>query len=304
MGLQVGTSLEGAYNAVPPPGANAAGWGFKKLKRGFKKIGKGVVKAHTMPLKKGYKVTKRVHRVATKTVKKLPGGKLALKIANAPLKAGKYALRAMAKLAAKPLVMLFKKLAGRRANYLAYKRTGSAKASIADKKAGNAYAIAKFKKGGPIGSLAVRILKAVGEAKTAGIGEDAMSTGWREDAAACGMTGAEIAAAVASILAVLTTLVKTLNKKGEAPANPAASEPAPAASVVESPAEEPAEEEPAQEPQEDATEGDDRETIAGRVRKTLRRRRAVRKLRHLLAKRGLKVPPLPPPPPGRRRRSF
>jgi len=69
----------------------------KKLKRGLKRVGKGVVKA---PLK--------AHKLSTKAVSELPGGKLALKAAMAPLKVGKYALKAMAKLAAKPVISLSK----------------------------------------------------------------------------------------------------------------------------------------------------------------------------------------------------
>lgn len=353
MGTNIGTSLEGAYNAVPPPGAEMAGFGFKSLKRGLRKVGRGAVKLHTAPLKASYRVTKKAHRMTTKVVKKLPGGKLALKVAMAPLKAGKYALMAMAKLAAKPLVSIFNKLANRRANYVAYKRTGVAKASAADKRAGKIYALAKFKKAGPIGTLAVKILRAVGQAKVSGVGIDYKS--WRQDAASCGMTGAEIAAAVTAILGALTMLIKSLNKKGEAPANPAAEGPPPSQNVVESQAEAP-QEAPAEEPTEapaeapaDETEGmlgkaakamtleeqiayvqdtqpnnhallkklaakwrrlhpesdsmgDDREAIAGRVRKKLRRRRALRGLRNLMRRRGM-APPAPPPP-RRRRHTF
>lgn len=222
MGYKIGTTFKGTYQLVPPPGARV-GWGFKRLKRGLRKVGKGVKKLHTAPLKHGYRLTKKAHGLTTKVVKKLPGGKLALKVAMAPLKAGKFALKAMAKLAAKPLVKLFNKLAGRRAAYMAYQRTGKAIPSALDRRKGQQYAIDKFKKGGPIGALAIKILRAVGQAKVSGTGVDVRS--WRQDAATCGMTGAEIAAAVAAILGALTALISQLNKKGEAPANPEAGGP-------------------------------------------------------------------------------
>jgi hypothetical protein len=263
MGYRIGPTFKGVYQLVPPPGANVTGFGLKRVKRGLRKAGKGAVKLHTAPLKANYRVTKKAHKMTTKIVKKMPGGKLALKIANAPLSVGKYALKAFAKLAAKPLTLLFRKLARRRANYLAYQRSGTTNRNAADNKAGIVYAEKKFKSAGPLGILAVKIIHAVGEAKFSGVGLDQMSDGWRQEASACGMTGAEIAAAVAAILGALTGLVKSLNKKGEAPANPAEGGPPKDAEdgqdvvksesqAEETPAEAPAEEAPA----EDATEGE------------------------------------------------
>ena len=366
MGLHIGTSLEGVTDLVPPPGAETAGFGFKSLKRGLKRVGKGVVKAHTMPLKKGLKVTRKVHRVTTKAVKKLPGGKLAVKLANAPIKIAAGALKATAKLAARPIISVVNKLAGRRANLLAYQRTGVAKATAADKKAGGRWALGKVAKYGPMGKLAVRILKYTGGVTSGegdnvlGLDETHSATGWREDAASCGMAPAAIAAVAVSVTTAITGLIKALNKPGQAPANPAASAAAPA---TEAPAEEtaaPAEEAPAEEPadetegildgilgayptmpkglsldaqiawvqenmpsnhallkklaakwrrlhpnEDDSSMGDDRERIAGIVRKKLRRRKIGRVLRAMIAKRKGLTPPLPPPPPGRRgRRHF
>lgn len=250
MGFKLGPSFKGTYQLVPPPGANVTGFGFKRLKRGLKKVGKGVKRVG----KTAVKAPLKAHRLSTKAISRLPGGKLALKAAMAPLKVGKYALKAMAKLAAKPLVMLYGKLSKRRANYLAYQRTGKAVASIQDRKAGAAYATAKFRKAGPIGSMAIKILKAVG---TSGVSGDTMRKTWKQDAAMCGMTGAEIAAAVAAIMASLTALIKSLNKPGEAPENPASGQ-EPRAEQAEEPQGERTEEpqtEQAEEPQTEQDEG-------------------------------------------------
>ena len=236
---------------VPPPGANVTGFGFKKLKRGLKKVGKGA-----------YKLNKRVVKTTIKLHTK------PLKIAA---KAGKFAMKAMAKLAAKPIIMIVNKLAGRRAKYVAFKRTGSTKTTLADKKAGGQYALNKLKGAGPVGKLAVKILKFTGgvtAGETLGGNIDAACCkGWRQDAAMCGMTGAEIAAASMTILAATTKLMKSLNKPGEAPANPEAAakqaEPAQETQpVIESDDDKPAEEAPAEEAPEgetecgDATEGE------------------------------------------------
>jgi hypothetical protein len=254
MGYRIGPTFKGVYQLVPPPGANVTGFGWKSIKRGLRKVGKGAVKLHTAPLKASYRVTKKAHKMTTKIVKKVPGGKLALKIANAPLSVGKYALKALAKLAAKPLTLLFRKLAKRRANYIAYQRSGTINRNAADNKAGIAYAEKKFKGAGPLGILAVKIVHAVGEAKVSGVGLDEMSGGWRQEAAACGMTGAEIAAAVAAILGVLTGLVKSLNKNGEAPANPAEGGPPQGAEDRQDVVKSESQDEEA--PAEDATEGE------------------------------------------------
>lgn len=229
------TTLRGCYQLVPPP--QVAGFGFKKLKRGLKKAGRGVKKVG----KKGYKVAKKGAKVAT-----------------AP---ALYALKAAAKLAAKPVVKMAKTLARRRSQYLAYKRTGSPQTTLADRKAGAQYVYSKLSSKGPIGKLAVRILKFAGGATAGALG----GTTYRQDAAMCGLTGAEIAAASASIIAMIGKLKSALNKPGEAPANPAAgakkAAPEAAEEATEAPegeAEEPAEEaaeEPAEEGEGDATEG-------------------------------------------------
>lgn len=229
------TTLRGCYQLVPPP--QVAGFGFKKLKRGLKKAGRGVKKVG----KKGVKVTKK----AAKTV----------------AKPAVYALKAAAKLAARPIVKMAKTLARRRSRYLAYQRTGSPQTTLADRKAGAQYVYGKLASKGPIGKLAVRILKFAGGATAGALG----GTTWRQDAAMCGMSGAEIAAMSAQIMTVINQLKSALNKKGEAPANPAAGSkkaaPEAAEEATEAPegeAEEPAEEaaeEPAEEGEGDATEG-------------------------------------------------
>ena len=202
--MDIGTTFRGTYNLVPPP--VVGGFGFKKLKRGLKKAGRGVKKVG----KKGVKVAVKVHTAPLK----------------AAAKAGKYAMRGMAKLAAKPIIMIVNKLAGRRAKYLAFQRTGSTKTTQADKKAGGQYALGKLRKAGPVGKLAAKILKFTGGVTSGDVlGADIdrdLCSNWRQDAAMCGMTGAEIAAAAATIVAATTKLMKSLNKPGEAPANPEA----------------------------------------------------------------------------------
>lgn len=243
------TTLRGCYQLVPPP--QVAGFGFKRLKRGLKKAGRGVKKVG----KKGARVAKK-------------GAKVAVKVHAAPIKlaarAGKYALRATAKLAARPIISIVNKLAGRRAKFLAFKRTGSAIPTKADKKAGGQYAFSKLRKAGPIGSFAVRILKFTGGVTAGALGS------WRQDAAMCGMTGAEIAAAAAAIIATTKKIMGALNKPGEAPADPSSGakteEPAEETQPTEEPAEEPAEE-PSEEG--DATEGFGR----ARLKKAYRHRR-------------------------------
>src|SRR5512137_537056 len=140
--MDIGTTFRGTYNLVPPPGANVTGFGFKKLRRGLKKVGKGA-----------YKLNKRVVKTTIK---------LHTKPLKYAAKAGKFAMKAMAKLAAKPIIMIVNKLAGRRAKYVAFKRSGSTKTTTADKKAGGQYALNKLKGAGPIGKLAVKILKFTG----------------------------------------------------------------------------------------------------------------------------------------------
>jgi hypothetical protein len=223
--MEIGTSFRGIYNLVPPPGATVSGFGFKKLKRGIKKAGRGV--------KKGVKKT----------------GKVAVKIHTAPVKlaakAGKFAMKRVAKLAAKPIIKVVNNLAGRRAKYIAFQKTGSVVTTLADKKAGGQYALGKIKKAGPLGKLAVEILKFTGGV-TSGAEGDVLggkitmdTSGWTKNLDMVGMTGVEIAAAAMSIVASVKGVMKTLNKPGEAPSDPeaAAKEPQPTEStqpVIES----------------------------------------------------------------------
>lgn len=242
MGVSLLPSFKGTYQLVPPPGAKVGGFGFKKLKRGLRKAGRGVKK-----------VGKRGIKVSTKGIKVVA-------------KAGKFAIKAMAKLAARPIIKVVNQLANRRGKYLAYKRTGSSVMTRADKKAGGQYALGKLKKAGPFGMLAVKILKFTGgvtSGEVLGADVRAGSTkGWRQDAAMCGMTGPEIAAATAQILNVVQQIKKMLNKPGEAPANPEAAAKEPEASEEIQPVVESAEdsteettEEPEETPEESTTEG-------------------------------------------------
>jgi len=307
----VGTSLEGAYNAMPPPGFGAlkrrrgkkayrgryaregaadgsAGFGFKSIKRGLKKAGRGVKKAG----KAGYKLNKRIVKTSIK---------VSVKPIKVVAKAGKFALRAMAKLAAKPIIYVVNKLAGRRAKYLAFQKRGTTALTLTDKKAGGQYALQKLGKAGPVGKLAVKILKFTGGV-TAGdelSGVVSNTAGWEADAAACGMTGAEIAAAAMTIVAATTKLMKSLNKPGEAPANPQTATTLQDVTTETQPVLE-SDNETAE--ADASTEGDDREAIAGRVRRKLRRRKLKRAIVRRLAKlRGIPTPPPPPPHPGLRR---
>jgi hypothetical protein len=199
----LGTSLEGVYGACPPPGISSSGFGFKKLKRGLKKAGKGA-----------YKLNKRV----VKTTIKLHTAPL-----KAVAKAGKFAMKGMAKLAAKPIIKVVNKLAGRRAAYIAFQRTGVAKPTLADKKKGGQYALGKIAKAGPVGKLVVRIIKFAGGVTSGGSLMGAPTrdlSGWKRDAAMCGMAPAAIVAAIPPIMVAINKLMKGLNKPGEAPANP------------------------------------------------------------------------------------
>jgi hypothetical protein len=190
--MQIGTSIEGAYNACPPP--EVSGFGFKSIKRVAKKTGRGLKKA----------------------------GKVAVKVHTAPLKvaakAGKFAAKQLAKVASLPIRLVFKKLATRRGKYLAFQRSGKTGMNAADRKAASTWAIAKVRKAGPIGKLAVKILQFTGGASV-GTSRPIQTN---LSATMVGMTGAEIAAAAAAIVAAMTKLMKSLNKPGEAPENPAA----------------------------------------------------------------------------------
>lgn len=203
--MDVGTSFRGTYQLVPPPGV---GFGFKKLKRGLKRVGKGAIKLN----KRVIKTTIKLHTAPLK----------------AAARAGKWAMKGLAKLAAKPIIAVVNKLAGRRARFLAYQRTGKSTVTLADKKAGGQYALGKLNKAGPIGKLAVKILKFTGGVTAGNVLGSEVSRdvrGWKQDAAMCGMTGAEIAAAAMTIVGAVLALMRSLNKPGEAPANPEAAKP-------------------------------------------------------------------------------
>jgi hypothetical protein len=325
MGLSIGTSLEGAYNAMPPP--ELEGWGFKSLKRGLKKAGRGVKRAG----KGAYKVHKRATKLAIKA---------SIKPIKVAAKAGKFAMRAMAKLAAKPVIMIVNKLAGRRAKYLAFQTRGTTALTLTEKKAGGQYALRKLSGMGPLGKLAIKILKFTGGVTSGEDGADVLGgelttnlRGWKQDAAACGMTGAEIAAAAMSIVAITAKLMKALNKPGEAPANPQAGAAPEGAPEVQPVVEATDDETPEESDEEEATEGllgrvdrtalkkaaakwrrqrghrwgmnvpppeiqgDDREAIAGRLKQALSRKRAAHALRSILRSRGKRA--VPPPAPRR-----
>jgi ribosomal protein L12E/L44/L45/RPP1/RPP2 len=228
---------------------------LKKLKRGLKKAGRGVKRAGKKVGKKGFKVAKKAGKVAVKVHMK------PLKLA---VKAGKYAMKGVAKLAAKPIVYAFRKLARRRAGYLAFK-AGLKNPTAAHKKQAAAWTLGKVNRAGPVGKLAVRILKFVGAHQSAGLGGwSGELDGWvasrEQDQNLCGLTGAEIAAAAVTIVAAITKIMRSLNKPGEAPSNPAA------AAEAEAPAEEQQEIQPVveaddsestEEPAEDESSGAD-----------------------------------------------
>jgi hypothetical protein len=271
--MEIGTSLEGAYNACPPP--NMSGWGgFKKMKRGIKKVGK-----------KGAKVAKKT-------------GKVAVKVHTAPIKiarkAGKIAMKRVAKLAARPIVKVVNKLAGRRAKYVAFQRSGSTVTTLTDRKKGGQYALSKIQKAGPVGKLAVRILRYTGGV-TAGIDGDVLGTdvsinasGWDRDLASIGMSGAEIAAAAMAIVRSVNKITSALNRPGEAPSDPTAATTTEDAATETQPVVESAEENSSENV--DTTEGDDRDIIAGKIRRKLRQRRIGRVLRLAINKKNPKSP--------------
>jgi hypothetical protein len=178
---------------------NTSGFGFKTFKKGFKKVGRGIKK----------------------------GAKGAYKGAKIVTKAGAWALKRLAKLAARPIIKIVNKLAGRRANYVAYKRTGSTKTTLADRKAGGQYALGMVKKAGPFGILAVKILKYTGGVTAGGDLCGDVNVDLRKlprmtakEESMCGMTGAEIAASALKIVIQVKKIMSGLNKPGEAPADP------------------------------------------------------------------------------------
>lgn len=289
--MNIGPSLEGAYDLAMEQ--SLQGWGWGKLKRLAKKAGRGVRKG----IKKTYRVSKK-------------GVKLSLKPVKYAAKAGKFALRAMAKLAAKPIVYVFKKLAGRRAKYLSYTSRKSLRPTGSEKRQAAAWALGKVGRAGPVGKLGVRILKFVGASQSAGLlgGWTGELEGWskthKKDTAACGMTGAEIAAAAVTIVAAISGIMKSLNRPGEAPSNPVR------AAKEEQPEEE------TQPVVEDTEEGEDSAGFFGVNRLRSIRKRKGKAMRRALLRRGVPMNrirrlalrraakrgriPAPPPPPRRR----
>jgi hypothetical protein len=179
---------------------NASGFGFKKIGRGFKKVGRGVKKG----AKGAYRGVKVVGKVTA------------------------YAMKRLAKIAARPIIKIVNKLANRRAKYVAYKRSGSTTTTLADRKAGGQYALSKVKKAGPFGVLAVKILKFTGGVTSGGDLCGDVNVDLRrlprmtpEEVSMCGMTGVEIASAALKIVTQVKKIMGGLNKPGEAPANPA-----------------------------------------------------------------------------------
>lgn len=201
----LGMSLEGTYDLVPPP--ELQGWGFKSLKRGIKRVGRGAKKVG----KKGLRGAKKVGKTAVK---------LHMKPVKLAIKAGKAALMAAAKLAAKPVVWAFRKLARRRANYVALRDSGTVSPTGMQKKEAAAWALGKVGKAGPMGKLGVRVLKFVGAHKSAGLGMDDVTGSWDDEIGYCGMSGAEIAAAAAAIVRSINKIMGALNRPGDAPSNP------------------------------------------------------------------------------------
>lgn len=239
------TTLRGCYQLVPPP--QVAGFGFKKLKRGLKKAGRGVKKVGKKGVKvakKGAKVTVKVHTKAIKGVAKL----------------SKFALKAAAKLAAKPIIKIVNKLAARRAKYLAYTRSGNTATTLTDKKAAGQYALKKLRGAGPLGVFAVKILKYTGGVTSGDVLGAVLTrnTNWQQDAATCGVAPAAIAAAALQIVQSVKGIMSSLNKPGEAPANPAAAskeeQPTEETQPVVESADESPTEETAEEPAEEAAE--------------------------------------------------
>lgn len=229
------------YNVVPPPAVGGDDVGLRLRKPKFiKKISRGVSKVTRKVTPKPIRgIVRKVGKVAKKV------GRIALTPQRLALKYGLKGLKAMGKFAAKPIRAMYRKIALRRAKYLSWHNRKSLQPNPAEKAKGGQYAVAKMGRN-PLGKLGVAILKATWGTSVSGC--DACAKEGLREAAALGMTGAEIAAAAASIVTALVALMKSLNKPGEAPADPttepsrAEASEAPAADPVEAPAEDPADE--------------------------------------------------------------
>jgi hypothetical protein len=215
-------SLDGAYNAVPPPGAmvrvnddsagmdQIAGFSLRKMARragrGLKRAGSMAVKVHTAPFKFAAKY-------------------------------GQKALKALAKTAALPIRNMFRKLGMRRARYLAWHHRKSTAPNAAERSQASAWTVAKMRRN-PMGRFGVFILQhthghSVSGASIAGAIREATEA---REPGTVGITGAEIAAAAATIIGVIKMLMGQLDKPGEAPANAQAAEPAaPTANPADAP---------------------------------------------------------------------
>lgn len=189
--------------------------------------------------------------------------RVAVKVHTAPIKAvakaGKGAMMTAAKLAAKPIRAAFRKLAMRRARLLSWRARKSMTPTPAEKAQASVWAIKRVRGKGPIGALAVKILRftkgaslgfkitpvqalkvalalpltaatvrIVREAATLGASHDETLAKalrhWHKiehgQASTVGLTGAEIAAAAAAIVNAIAQIIRSLDKPGEAPADP------------------------------------------------------------------------------------
>lgn len=201
----IGPDILGSYDAVPPPGAEV---GLRlRPKRLLKRVGKVAKKAGRVA-KKGAKVATYAHRKALKTV----------------AKAGKFAARKLATVAAIPIRRSFRTLAMRRAKLLSWQGRKSMAPNATEKRSAAAWALARMSSKGPIGKFGVKVLKFTRGA-TLGDLQAASARALGDTGEVLGLTGAEIAAAAAAVVAAVTQITRSLNKPGEAPADPRQAEP-------------------------------------------------------------------------------
>jgi len=150
------------------------------------------------------KILKRAGKIAKKGVK----------IYVAPIKivakAGKAALMAAARLAARPIKSIFRKLANRRARYLSWKNRKSLQPNPVEKVQAVTWSLHRMRSKGPIGALGVKILRFTGGA----------TVGNLRGGALVGVEAATITSAAVAIVAATKQIMSSLNKPGEAPADP------------------------------------------------------------------------------------
>jgi hypothetical protein len=247
---------------------------------GFRIRPKGWVKKAGRGISKGAKGAYKGGKFAVKT---------AAKVSVAPLKLTGALLQATLKLAAKPIRHAVKKLAMRRAHYLAWRHRKAASSTPGERAQGVAYALAKLKRN-PLGKMGILALKMTGGTKVAGdLGgkgaanfkdvtalflQKGSSAG--ESIAGCedcsgdsetGIAPAIIAANAAAIVAAVASIMRQFNKPGEAPENPRSGDPIAQRNMTEIPDEQFAQpgnfkpmdspmENPVDNPEEDPTEND------------------------------------------------